>query len=283
MHPRLPPDRLQPHRFREDGFLAVRRIFEPDALDELRAILDPLFARFDGLPSGIARDIAPLEEDAPYDQIPKTPEINRPLALDRRLRSCRVFEACRDLASTFIGGRARYVFDHAIYKQPLNRRATAWHQDQAYTGSRVCFNTLHFWIPLQAVDELNGCMHFIPGSHRFGLLGHSPAVGHRKGGPLEVETGVDPDAAVACPLAPGDATIHAPLTLHYTSPNFTPRIRRAWILHFGRWGRVGKLHPKFLTERALKIVRAGLLGEGTGPGFGAQARGPRRSPASQSA
>jgi ectoine hydroxylase-related dioxygenase (phytanoyl-CoA dioxygenase family) len=38
--------------------------------------------------------------------------------------------------------------------------------------------------------------------------------------------------AVACPLAPGGATVHAARTLHHTGPNTTDEPRRALILAF---------------------------------------------------
>ena len=38
---------------------------------------------------------------------------------------------------------------------------TRWHQDQAFQGPHRPMNTVHFWIPLQAVNELNGCLKFL--------------------------------------------------------------------------------------------------------------------------
>jgi ectoine hydroxylase-related dioxygenase (phytanoyl-CoA dioxygenase family) len=39
-----------------------------------------------------------------------------------------------------------------------------WHHDYAYNCSAR--NSVVFWIPLHEVDEVNGCLHVIPGSHR---------------------------------------------------------------------------------------------------------------------
>ena len=57
--------------------------------------------------------------------------------------------------------------------------------------------------------------------------------------------------AVACPLHVGGLTIHTPLTVHYAGPNLTSEPRRAWIIHFGPYGRWGKLRPRNLAERVL--------------------------------
>jgi len=63
--------------------------------------------------------------------------------------------------------------------------------------------------------------------------------------------------SVSCPLHVGGVTVHTPLTLHYTSPNITDDVRRAWIIHFGPFGQLAKLHPEVM----LKIMqeRLGLL------------------------
>ena len=61
---------------------------------------------------------------------------------------------------------------------------------------------------------------------------------------------LDASNAVACPIPVGSATVHQPLTLHYTGPNQTDAYRRAWILHFGAYGSIRRLlHPKSIAAR----------------------------------
>ena len=141
-----------------------------------------------------------------------------------------------------------YAFDHAIYKAPLNQRETPWHQDQAYTGHDRPLKTIHFWVPLQDATVANGCMEFVPGSHRHGLLQHAR---HLNGHVLSAQIAKD-SRVVTCPLTVGGFTIHSPLTLHHTGPNTTATIRRAWILHFGPWGRASKFSPWIFARRFLR-------------------------------
>jgi ectoine hydroxylase-related dioxygenase (phytanoyl-CoA dioxygenase family) len=102
-------------------------------------------------------------------------------------------------------------------------------------------NTLHFWIPLQPVTELNGCLHFMPGSHFFGLLPHYQC---RSDDPFSLTPCRLPNLnIVCCPLALGGATIHTPLTLHRALPNSTGSVRRAWALLFRNWGRWAHYNP----------------------------------------
>jgi ectoine hydroxylase-related dioxygenase (phytanoyl-CoA dioxygenase family) len=226
----------------DQGFLALPRLLRPAAIEEVRALLDPVFARFPQLPSHVARDLADGRADA---DMARSAEIERPSRIEPQLRATEAFAACQSLAQAIAGPTARYAFDHAIYKAPYNDSATPWHQDQAYTGHQRLLQTVHFWIPLQPATIENGCMHFIPRSHVGGL------VRHRVGGNGHLRTAaVGADArSVACPLPVGGVTIHSPLTLHYTGPNRTASVRKAWILHFGPWGRLAKLHPSILYDR----------------------------------
>jgi ectoine hydroxylase-related dioxygenase (phytanoyl-CoA dioxygenase family) len=90
-------------------------------------------------------------------------------------------------------------------------------------------------MPLQQATVENGCMQFIPGSHKLEVLPHH-SIGHdpRVHG-LEVDDvpEVDEERAVACPLPPGGATFHASRTLHYAGANKSDQPRRAYILGFG--------------------------------------------------
>jgi hypothetical protein len=229
-------------RYAAEGFLVVPSLLTPAAIDEVRVLLDPLFERFSDLPPGVARDLGGPRVARPGLS---SAEIERPSRIERRLRMTHAFALCQSVARALAGPAVGYAFDHAIYKAPFNESETPWHQDHAYTGHRRLLRTVHFWIPLQPATIENGCMQFIPGSHAAGLVRHHcGANGH-------VRTAVvdDMGAAVACPLPLGGVTIHSPLTLHYSGPNETDLVRRAWILHFGPWGRLAKLHPSILIEK----------------------------------
>ncbi|MGV3519361.1 phytanoyl-CoA dioxygenase family protein [Luteitalea sp.] len=234
-------------RLHEDGFLVLPRLLGTSAIEEVRALLDPLFASFDRLPTGVRRDLAGATGASLQ---PRSAEIERPSRLDQRLRGTDVFRRCQAVARALCGPSVGYSFDHAIYKSPFNQAETPWHQDQAYTGHRRLLQTCHFWIPLQPVTIESGCMQFIRGSHAAGLRTH----GRRPDGHVRVVEHAEEERAVACPLPLGGVTIHHPLTLHYTGPNRTAEVRRAWILHFGPWGRFAKLHPAIVLDRIASLV-----------------------------
>jgi ectoine hydroxylase-related dioxygenase (phytanoyl-CoA dioxygenase family) len=230
----------------QDGFLVLRDVLTPAAVDDVRGRLDRLFERFHTLSPARARDIAATTGPGPAPL--KNAEINRTLQVDRSLGATDLFRTCRRIARELRGPLVGLAYDHAIAKQPRADAVTPWHQDQIYTGHRTPLRTVHFWIPLQDVDEDNGCMHFIAGSHLAGLCEHAP-LRNASGGITFEATGVDLDRAHAVPLAAGGLTVHTPLTLHYTGPNRSAGVRRAWILHFGPLGWMAKLHPALLLEK----------------------------------
>ena len=93
------------------------------------------------------------------------------------------------------------------------------HQDYASTR---CHNAWRIWVPLRPVNENDGSMLIVPGSHR---LGHLP---HETGDPKFpfVETchyeGLDPKVLS---LPAGDAVLFHPLLLHRSVPSRSNRMK----------------------------------------------------------
>ncbi len=122
--------------------------------------------------------------------------------------------------------------DHAIFKPAHIGAPTPWHQDEAYWNAMMEYNSFSMWIPLQPATLENGCMQFVPRSHRQEILPHHCINNDPRIHGLEVDE-ADVSQAVACPLPPGGCTIHHNRTLHYTGPNRSDIPRRALILGFG--------------------------------------------------
>jgi ectoine hydroxylase-related dioxygenase (phytanoyl-CoA dioxygenase family) len=86
-------------------------------------------------------------------------------------------------------------------------------------------------MPLQPATVENGCMQFVPGSHREGVQPHHNINNDPRVHGLEIDQ-FDPNQAVACPIPAGGVTIHHCRTIHYAGPNQTDQPRRAYILIF---------------------------------------------------
>ena len=213
------------------GYGTVTDLTTAADLEDVRALLDGLFARFDELPKDLVFD---LGDQKLHSGVQRIPQVNVPTRFAPRLKDTLTYHSALAVARQLLGPDADYAYDHSIYKPPHNERATPWHQDLAYGGSgdphRMSCNVA-FWIPLQDATVASGCMQFIPYSHWGALLPHHP-VGHDpKVHTLETDV-VDPTLAVPCPVRAGSCTLHLPKTLHYTGPNQTDAPRRAWVLNF---------------------------------------------------
>ena len=215
--------------FQRDGFTVVEQVTTPADLERISRVMARLYRRYNTLARmRRAWDLGTGTGEA--GELPEILEINQTIDLEPELESTLTFRRCRALAEALLGRPVEYRFDHAIYKPAFNGRATAWHQDEAYTLDPHLV-TAHFWVPMHDVSVEMGCMQFIPGSHRE-RVAHHPLQHLRHAHALEAED-VDVSRAVACPLRAGDVTVHMPRTLHYTGPNLTATPRLAWSLEFG--------------------------------------------------
>ncbi len=132
-----------------------------------------------------------------------------------------------DLAQDLIGPNLMLFHDQALFKPARTGGPVFWHQDNAYWRCRPA-TLVSCWITLDDVEEDNGAMQFIPGSH-LKPVWHERSEG---AGPLlDVGGQVEPEKAVVVPLPAGGCALHHCQALHYTPPNATDRQRRAFVIH----------------------------------------------------
>jgi hypothetical protein len=214
--------------FRETGFLSLPVITTAEEVTWVRTLLETLFAERTGWESGDFFDAVGTEKDKVMRQPQMIAVSDHAPLLKHTLFRANALAFGRQL----FGPQATVVFEHAMLKPPGSETPTPWHQDEAYYLSLTRFRSLTIWMPLYDVTEENGCLWFIPGSHKRGLvshrsLGNDPAV-HS----LEA-LGVPGAAGVACPLPAGGATIHHYRTLHWAGPNRSAGPRLAYALGIG--------------------------------------------------
>jgi ectoine hydroxylase-related dioxygenase (phytanoyl-CoA dioxygenase family) len=105
-------------------------------------------------------------------------------------------------------------------KEPDSAAIAAWHQDATYFGLRPYVHVTA-WLALTDATAENGCMEFIPGSHRRGQLPHRAGVVaasvNRAGQAVVGE--IDDAPAVHAPLRAGEFSLHHTLLLHRSQPN----------------------------------------------------------------
>lgn len=96
------------------------------------------------------------------------------------------------------------------------------HQDNAYF-CRLPADVLTVWIAVDPVTHANGPVHYVPGSHKLGMLPHKPS--GVKGNSMGLAQPWDRTHVFTRTLEPGDALIHHCQTIHYSSANGTDHPR----------------------------------------------------------
>ena len=110
----------------------------------------------------------------------------------------------------------------ATTKGARSTKPVKFHQDWTYTDERTT-PTVFAWCPLVDVDEQSGCLHVVPGSHRW-------SDGLRASRTLEATEHLQDEFAArsaAVPLRAGQAVLFHPGTVHGSGPNSTDRPRPA--------------------------------------------------------
>lgn len=219
-------------QFHRDGFLALPQISTPAEIEMMREAYDDIFSRRAGREAGAQFDLAGTDEDGKEAALPQIlgPEKFAPQLWDTLARA-NALHVVRQL----LGPDFEAQSSHAIFKPARHGAATPWHQDEAYWNPDLEYRSMSVWLPLQDVDESNGCMQFIAGSHQHDIAKHQSINNDPRIHGLELAPDADvaTDGAKICPLAAGGATFHGSRTLHFTAPNNSDRPRRALIMVFG--------------------------------------------------
>jgi hypothetical protein len=224
-------------RLHQDGFVKLERFLDCRSVELARELVDGCFRVSN----------APVSEHAHGSMN----AIDHLVRTDGRLATSTVFVRTRALAPELMRRPVFRTYDHAIYKAPGSSEV-AWHQDDAFKSTVKHMRSLHFWIPLQDTDEPSGCMRYVKSSHR------GPALPHRKDalGQLFVDRDlIDLSSTTSCEAKLGDVIVHTPRTLHSSFPVTCNLRRRAWILHFGPYGRLEPFMPDNLLHNLARIGR----------------------------
>ena len=139
--------------------------------------------------------------------------------------------------SALLRREVEFWYDQFLAKPPEISAPIHWHQDEGYWGRNLDERGITCWMPLHDVDEANGCMHFIDGGHRLGVLEHRLLPGVQSD---LLFCQVDEGSSVACPIRVGGVTFHHGKTPHMTPVNRTRSWRRALSQHLRVLGSKGE-------------------------------------------
>jgi ectoine hydroxylase-related dioxygenase (phytanoyl-CoA dioxygenase family) len=220
--------------YHEHGYLAGVRILTDEQIAKLRAELVEFF------------DPRHPGHELWYEY--HTNESNKPdTVLFHALGAWRIRPGFHDVlwhpaftvaASQLLGGAVRFWHDQLFCKPAHHGGVVAWHQDYSYWTRTKPMAHLTCWIGLDESTRDNGCVHYVPGSHRWdllpitGLAGNMDAI-HEVLSPAQWEQFTHP---VAIELKAGECSFHHPLMVHGSFENRTDRPRRATVINAFRDG-----------------------------------------------
>ncbi|WP_395141851.1 phytanoyl-CoA dioxygenase family protein [Armatimonas sp.] len=130
-----------------------------------------------------------------------------------------------ELAATLAGiDGIRIWHDQALFKPPFGN-PTGWHLDNPY-WSFSTRDTLSLWVALDEATLGNGCMWYIPGSHKTATW-ENAGIGQNMSDLFKLYPQWRTIEPVACPCPAGSAVFHNGLTAHGAGANMTNKPRRA--------------------------------------------------------
>lgn len=208
-----------------DGFVIVRSFLSADEFAKLQCELDRYI-----------REVVPTlpDSDAFFDDKsrPETLKQMQHMQNDPFFHEYVNHPKWKSLAETLIGEPATCETPEWFNKPPGSNHVTPPHQDNYY----FCLappNVVTIWLALDEVDDENGCLRYVPGSHL------PPIRPHNRSNVLGFSQGIsdygdfDRAAEVRVHLQPGDVTAHHGNTIHRADANTSlTRNRRAFAMVF---------------------------------------------------
>src|SRR5690242_7244178 len=219
--------------FHENGYLSGIRILSNAQVDRLRSELQELFD-----------PKHPGNELFHEFHSNESPDPSR--VLFHALGAWRIKPGFHDLlwhpaftvpASQLLDGAVRFWHDQLFCKPARHGGVVAWHQDYSYWTRTTPLAHLTCWIGLDDSTRENGCLHYVPGSHKWPDLPKPVLAGgleeSRRSLPEELQKKFNP---VAVEMKKGEASFHHARTMHGSGANDTPQPRRATVINLFRDG-----------------------------------------------
>jgi ectoine hydroxylase-related dioxygenase (phytanoyl-CoA dioxygenase family) len=220
----LKDDQVQ--RFDEEGFIVVEDLFTREELKHVVDELDVFDVEMDRRLDRESARRAGISEKGAISFIPNL------VARSEIVREFVRHSKLLGIAADILGPDVNLYWEQAVYKKPEKPRRFPLHQDTGYQLTDP-EDFLSCWIPLNDATVDNGCPQIAPGLHVYGTLAHTYVE------PLGWEClSESPPEVVAAPVRAGGAVVFSSLAPHFTGPNTTDDIRKAYVILYARKGTV---------------------------------------------
>ncbi len=137
-------------------------------------------------------------------------------------------------AYQLLGNKAvRFWHDQLFCKPAHHGGVVAWHQDYSYWTRTLPMQHLTCWTGLDDSTIENGCLYYIPKSHKWGLLDKPELAGNMDGLAdfLTDKQKQEFSKRIPIEMKKGHASFHHPLMVHGSYENKSARSRRAFVIN----------------------------------------------------
>ena len=222
------PSEEQKQQWEEHGYFVLRNVVPRDLAIDMRGV--------------IKNELLKPEPEGRPDVDPMDPMGDTPEAKALRFRKLGNFCSQAPLiwhnfqtgapmlsvARHFLGDDIIIKFNSVFVKPGTTGSATPWHQDNGLwrDGETEPFNA---WMALDPATRENGCMQFIPGSHKTEIVPHVLYEDslHAELPRERVQEMIDKHGVVHIEAEPGDVVCWHSTLWHYSPPNPSPNSRIA--------------------------------------------------------
>jgi len=237
-------------QYQKDGFIVIEDFLSSDELERWCATVeDAIAARGQmSLPGRWQQD-----PNSDYERV-FAQRIN--LWMDHEgMRDLMLDERLGRMATQLAGvSGIRVWHDQALIK-PAWGAPTDWHMDNPY-WSFASPDAISLWVALDDVTPDNGCLYFIPGSHKVEPKSN-PSIGSNMSALFKLYPEFAGITAVRAEMKAGSASFHNGRTFHAAQANMTPRPRRAMTCAYMPDGSVFNGQQNVLPDDYFKSLSMG--------------------------
>ena len=210
-------------RYRTQGWVVIEGVFQAEEMDRIAELALSVAKQENDVRVGYSVDESPDGTLLPR-------KVNSAFWKGQAFQDLMLDPRMLHLIQHFIGGKPLLFADQIFMKPPRFGSPKPYHQDNAYFRCSPSDQLITAWIAMDDVDEENGCLRYISGSHLEGILPHHS---------LEVEHNLSPAAELVdlkreslAIASKGSVIFHHTETLHTSHQNRSDRWRRGYASHW---------------------------------------------------
>lgn len=227
-------------QFNDQGYVSLRGFLDAHVVAQARSAMEALVEQAAQrlVAAGKIEDLLEAEPfDTRFFRLYQQHLDDAPKSFRRELHLAGLFDlffnpGLLDVVEVLLGPEIRLYPNYTARPKFPEWKGTEvlWHQDGGYTergsGSKEGVELqrmVNVWSPLVPARVENGCMQFVPGTHKLGTVPHESREYY-----LEIaQESLDPhvEAAIDVELDPGDVVLFQNLLFHRGQPNHSDKIR----------------------------------------------------------